>query len=234
MQPLTAAAMLDVWDRSSAWSPTRRALAILQAASPDAAPEELAGMSVGMRDSCLLSLHEWFFGSQVASQTRCLACQEKVECVFGIDDVRVVAPPIPEKLEVCIGERRIQFRLPDSADLDAIERETDPTGAMRLLVGRCAPAAVDLCTAEIEALAAEMTRHDPQACVEIALTCPACAHRWSSTFDVVSFFWTEIHAWAQRMLREVHSLASAYGWRERDILAMSARRREAYLDLLSA
>jgi hypothetical protein len=63
--------------------------------------------------------------------------------------------------------------------------------------------------------------------------CPSCGHEWQSLFDIAAFFWAEIAAQARRLLREVHQLASAYGWREADILAMSARRRRAYLEMTS-
>ena len=33
-------------------------------------------------------------------------------------------------------------------------------------------------------------------------------------------------------LRDVHALASQYGWRESDILRMSARRRQFYLEMI--
>jgi hypothetical protein len=33
------------------------------------------------------------------------------------------------------------------------------------------------------------------------------------------------------MLYDVHALASAYGWREADVLAMSPMRRQVYLEL---
>jgi hypothetical protein len=51
-------------------------------------------------------------------------------------------------------------------------------------------------------------------------------------FDIVPYLWTEINAWAMRLLREIHSLATAYGWREADILAMSAVRRHWYLEMI--
>jgi hypothetical protein len=51
-------------------------------------------------------------------------------------------------------------------------------------------------------------------------------------FDIVSHLWTELDAWARRMLREVHALAATYGWSEAEILRMSATRRRAYLDLI--
>jgi hypothetical protein len=49
-------------------------------------------------------------------------------------------------------------------------------------------------------------------------------------FDIVSFLWTEIAAEAKRLLREVHILASAYGWREADIFSLSPLRRQFYLE----
>ena len=80
-------------------------------------------------------------------------------------------------------------------------------------------------------LSVAMSEHDPQAEVLLDLLCPACEHRWQALFDIVTFFWTELANQAQRLLREVHALARAYGWREADILAMSARRRQFYIEM---
>ena len=77
-----------------------------------------------------------------------------------------------------------------------------------------------------------MAAADPQADVELALSCPACGHAWPAAFDIASFLWTEVDAWARVLLHEIHALASAYGWREADILALSPRRRRAYLELI--
>ena len=76
-----------------------------------------------------------------------------------------------------------------------------------------------------------MARADPQADVTFSITCPACGHAWQAIFDIVSFFWREVNAWSYRLLYEVHLLASAYGWREADILAMSPWRRQCYLEM---
>ena len=76
-----------------------------------------------------------------------------------------------------------------------------------------------------------MAKADPQADVQFALTCPQCGHNWSSSLDVASYVWSEISARAIRLFNDVHALASAYGWRETDILSMSAARRQIYLEL---
>jgi hypothetical protein len=84
------------------------------------------------------------------------------------------------------------------------------------------------------AMADTVAAADPQAEIELALTCPACGLLWRTPFDVVNFLWQEIDAWAASLLGEVHILASNYGWSERDILALSPLRRAYYLDLIGA
>src|SRR5216684_666035 len=85
----------------------------------------------------------------------------------------------------------------------------------------------------LAAMAAQMDTCDPLAAMNISLDCAACGHQWTLLFDIVSFFWTEITAQAKRLLREVHTLASHYGWREADILVMSAVRRQLYLEMVT-
>ena len=54
-----------------------------------------------------------------------------------------------------------------------------------------------------------------------------------SVFDELTVTVTETYdAWALRTLAEVHRLASAYGWREQDILALSPARRQLYLGMV--
>ena len=77
-----------------------------------------------------------------------------------------------------------------------------------------------------------MSAADPQADVELALACQSCGATWSAPFDIAGFLWAEIHAWAQQLLRDVHLLARAYGWREPDVLALSPVRRNLYLELM--
>jgi hypothetical protein len=175
----------------------------------------------------LLCLREWFFGPRVVGRAACPACEEYLECAFDLDDIRV-APPEPDG-------NPVTYRLPDSADLEAIASAPDEATALRRLLERCVSDQRATQTAgQRETLAHEMARRDPQACVELSFTCHVCQHPWSVAFDIASFFWSEIHAWAQRTLRDVHTLASAYGWSEQQILGLSNPRRQAYLELISA
>ena len=38
---------------------------------------------------------------------------------------------------------------------------------------------------------------------------------------------------AGRLMRDIHLLASAYGWTEAEVLSLSAWRRQAYLDMVT-
>ena len=78
-----------------------------------------------------------------------------------------------------------------------------------------------------------MAACDPLADIRLELCCAACEHRWSLALDPVTFLWARVAEHARLLLREVHTLAWAYGWQEADILAMSARRRQYYLDMVA-
>jgi hypothetical protein len=77
-----------------------------------------------------------------------------------------------------------------------------------------------------------MREIDPQANVEINLICPSCGSNWQKVFDIATFFCREIDIWALRTLREVHILASAYGWSEKEIVGMSQWKRELYMEMV--
>src|SRR5262249_29486760 len=86
----------------------------------------------------------------------------------------------------------------------------------------------------VEAISEGMAKADPFADIQLAICCTLCDHRWRAVFDIVSFLWREIENLAARLMRDVHALASAYGWCEREILALSPVRRDFYMRSLSA
>jgi hypothetical protein len=239
MGTLTASELLDVWERGLARPLPQRVLALLAAAHPEASVEDLAKLPIGRRDGHLLQLRERLFGPQLTAVTQCPTCGEQVESTFRINDIRLADGPVAGGMHSAqIDGYSASFRLPNSADLLAL---TDPRTARETLLARCLAevrnANGEALTVEslpdqvVAAIAAQMAAADPQADIELRLACPACDHRWPAMFDIASFLWKELHAWALRTLRDVHSLARAYGWREADILALSPTRRQAYLDL---
>lgn len=251
MRSLSASELLQVWEEGLHQHPIQRALRLLIAAFPATPPDVLATLSIGQRDACLLTLREQVFGSQLVSLTPCPHCGDRLELTLNIADLRVDMPPLEPLASttetiaasiysIAVDEYDVQFRLPNSLDLLAIA-QAQPTDAPQLLLDRCLLAVRDgdkansikaLPQAVRDAVVQQMADADPQAEMQLAMHCPSCDHQWFMLFDILSFFWSEINAWATRILREVHTLASAYSWREADILAMSPNRRQLYLDLV--
>jgi len=242
MSVLTAAALLDVWERGQLQSPAQRAVLMLAAAQPDQA-DAVSALPIGRRDAALLALRENTLGPRAVSLADCPHCGLRVQIDLNLTDLRVPAPEIAAAGSLSLGEVEVSYRLPDTFDLIAIAQLDDVEAARRALLERCVTRVTvagqprpigDLAPAVIDAIDADMAQRDPQAQVQLDLTCPQCAHAWQAEFDIATFFWAEINAHATRLLAQVHTLASAYGWREADILAMSAFRRQAYLDLINA
>jgi len=251
MRPLAASELLDVWERGRSAPPWQQALLLLAAACPEDPPDVLARLSIGRRDARLLKLRAWTFGPQLYSVVACPACGERLE--FSIDGEEILTGPdgAPELVEFDAPEFRGKLRLPNTEDLAAVIDIQDQEAARRALLAACLveitpdsaqeepgeePAAsVKSLPPEVQnAIVRRMQEADPLADIRIALACPACEHRWSPAFDVVAFFWQEIDDWAWRTLREVHLLASVYGWTETEILSMSAWRRRVYLEMVQA
>lgn len=244
MRALSASELLGVWERGLAQQPIQRALTLLSAAFPQTSPDVLAKLSIGQRDACLLTLREWLFGSQLVSLAMCPHCGERLELTFNVADIRVPskAEPVSETFSLSLADYEVHFRLPNSLDLAAITSREGVAATRQMLLDRCLVTAhhngeetlAHQLPAEIvDAIAQQMTQADPQADVHLDLTCPACNHQWQAPFDIVSFFWSEINTWAQRILGEVHTLAKAYGWSEVEILALTPWRRQFYLEMVS-
>lgn len=225
-------------------SPPERALTLLAAACPDTSSESLATLTVGERDARLMNLRKWTFGSEFVCVGSCKACGEQLELSFGADDVFTNADVVSSNsFSLAVGEYELWFRLPNSLDLVELGSCKDADAARQRLLERCiskieregqSVAIADASAFVVEALATRMGEIDISGNIQLLLNCPQCAHSAEAIFDIESFFWKEINAWATRMLREVHQLASAYGWREIDVLNMSAWRRQIYLNLIGA
>jgi len=244
MRPLSAQEVIEVWEAGENQHLVDRALTLLVAACPEQTRDELAALSVGRRDASLLTLRARTFGPRLKSFIECPRCSERLEFELAVSDLLVVDPEVLEaEYELLAGDLRMHFRLPDSRDLAALLDCRDVEAAYEMLVQRCVQRATsdgspvdcsELPAEAITKLAGRMAECDPQADVLLDLRCLECDHEWRAPFDIAVFFWSELASRARRLLDEVHSLALAYGWREGDVLSMSARRRKHYLEMVGA
>jgi hypothetical protein len=201
-------------------------------------------LSVGERDARLTAMYRRLFGETLDAFAECPACAERLEYSMSTRDLDITAPAHEnEPLALLCGEISLRLRLPNSLDLSAASECQSIAEARTLLARRCiveaqergAPVASHaLPDSIVESIAEHLGNADPRAETLIHLTCAACSHQWQVVLDIERFLWVKVAALAKRLLREVHVLARAYGWREADILAMTAIRRRLYLEMAGA
>jgi len=233
---MAPSAILEVWERGAGRTPLERALELAAAASPDTPRGALSDLPIGRRDAVLYALRTRLFGPEMAGLAACPRCDGRIELTVNAADL-LAAPAVESEVDLQVADYELRFRPPNSQDLREAAGDGAATAILRrcLIRGECGGVAVaaDALPAEVkDAVMEGMAKADPLADVQLALTCPFCEHRWRAGFDIASFLWSEIEAAAARLLYEVHRLASAYGWSEREILGLSAARRQSYLAMV--
>lgn len=240
MISVTTADFLTAWEHCLSQSGSRRLVTLLATVYPELTEEQLLKLPIGQRNNLALNLRELLFGPQLTSLADCPLCSERLELELNVNDLRVETQNSAEKpLTLTSDGFELEFRLPDTRDLLVIEAVGHVENARSVLLERCLLSAFhegQPCSAAhlpediLDKIEAAMAEADPQAEIQLDLFCPACQHNWLAVFDIASFLWSELNAWVQRVLNEVHLLAKAYSWREADILAMSPTRRRLYLE----
>jgi len=235
----TASELLTLWERASGEDSIDRALTLLSACYAESR-EELERLTIGRRDARLMHVYERLFGPAIEAFAECPQCRERLEYSLSTRELAVpatVATKTP--LEMDVDGTYYRLRLPDSSDLRAVSQCGDEASARRTLLQKCMEnenlqQPDQLPESTVNEIAARLAQADPNAEILIALSCCACRFNWQVILDIEKFLWVKIGAMARRLLREVHALARAYGWREHDILALSAVRRQAYLEMAGA
>lgn len=240
MRGPSAFELLDAWERGLGASQVGRGLALLALACPDLPRDALADVSIGERDAHLLSLREAAFGSDLTALVRCPSCGEALELAFATRDLRAAASAAPRAVEQ--DGYNVALRRLTSRDLAAAQ-VGDLSDRREALLARCivsaekdgAPASAAQLPATVrDAVVQRVAEAEAQADMQLNVACAGCGHIFRAPFDIVSFLWTELEAWAARTLREVHVLASAYGWTEREVLSLGPLRRRQYLGMVNA
>jgi hypothetical protein len=234
MRALSSAGVLELWEMGMSLHPLDRGLLALSVADPSAATA-VADWPLGRRNRALLDLHASWFGARLHGWTSCPSCTEKVEFELDARALATTAPGPPPHDAVIVGAHT--FRLPTSRDLAQIVALDAPEYAATGLLDRCrtaGPKTADWSDDVVDAVEESLAAADPLADTRLALSCPSCHREWEDAFDAGRFLWAEIESRARRVLWEVHTLASAYGWSESETLALGDVRRAMYLEIVSA
>jgi hypothetical protein len=243
MRGLLAPDILRMWEAGGDQQPIERALTLLAAACPESSREQLAALSISRRDSQLLELRRRTFGDTLNAFSECPQCAGQLEIRFAAEAIKSASDDRPDVQEMEADGITVRFRLPNSIDLAEAILAGNIERAREALFCRCVIEArrgeAIVAPNELPAKVSEeinrcMAESDPAAEVLLNLQCPLCSHSWEALLDIAAFFWTEISAHARRLLREVDALARTYGWGQVEILSLSARRRQVYLELIGA
>ena len=131
---------------------------------------------------------------------------------------------------------RFRFRVPAGGDQIAIAQEDDNRRAIRALVVRCKTKeegrldenwADRLTDRDIEAISGALEAVSPSLPWAAEARCPECDHGHVVPIDVTGWVFS-----LNDPIEDVHEIAAAYGWSERDVLSLTRARRRRYLSLI--
>lgn len=245
---LTDADMLALADRTLDGDAFERPAILLRAAYPSI--EDVGALTLGRVNQLLLQLRRRCFGGTFQFVDKCPDCGEGVEFVLGETDFFPESTvPRDESTGHSLRHQgwRIEYhpiRLTDWTRARATAssgRDADPEAAARALLSACVekarykqkPKPLDAIPTEVwEALSHALNQADPWAEMCFNLVCPKCRKNWESFFEPVDYLLQEIESRARSVLSQIHTLASAYGWTEPTILALTPERRARYIRII--
>jgi hypothetical protein len=237
MQALSTADLLTLWEQGQGLHSLDQGLLALSAVLPEVPPENLADWPLGQRNRALLDLHCTCFNSSLLAWASCDHCGETME--FELNAPALIGGQAEDtaRRSEAITVRGHSFRIPTSRDLAKAAGQSDPRAAAICLIERCRTGGGEppvWSEEDVDEVGEAMAQADPMAETQVSLRCPACGNESAEAVDLASFVWSEIEARARRLLWEIHALASAYGWAEREILSLSEARRSQYLGMVQA
>lgn len=235
--------LLAAWESAAAAPPIWRPVALI-AGTSDHPASDVARWPIGRRDGALMDLQQRWFGDAMECLADCPACGSTAEFSARLSQLAAdAATTTDDALELSHDGWQVRFRLPDSHDLaDVASHAVDPATARAQLLDSVCTEILDpsgtarttevLPESVIDPLEQRIAEADPLSEIAFELECPSCRHAWNVTWDPGDHLWRQLDHEAGALLRDIHRLASAHGWSEAEILALSPARRRAYLDLI--
>lgn len=214
---LDSSGILAAWEAGAARRPLDRGMAILWAAGAGDG-DDPADWPLAERDRRLLMIRAATFGPALPARATCPDCGAELE--MDLDAAALaqsLSPPPADEL----GPRPLTSR-----DLAAVAGVAAPDLAAALRRRLAGDEAEALSAADLDRRIEAAAR---AAELSALITCCECGAGWSETLDVAAHLWADVETAALALLGEVAELAAAYGWSEREILALSPVRRLAYL-----
>jgi hypothetical protein len=189
-------------------------------------PDRLLDLCVDDRRWLMQQLMMWLGIRTIWTTSVCDGCGTPFD--VGLDPRRLAVKPAGEGFpfaEAVTSRAVVTARVPSGRDQRAVGALPDGE-AERALVRRCIESGADaVADDELELVAAALEEVSPEVTRSVESACPACGREQALAVESHA----GLEAGADRLLEDVHGLASTYHWSERDILELPRHRRRRYL-----
>lgn len=239
---MLAQQVLDIWEQANGKEIEAQTQLLLSLSESGAPVEPLSNLTIGERNHRLLELRQQLFGSKIEAYVECPKCNQALDLAFFIDQLgfdHVRGLPAEQVIES--GAITAMVSLPNGHDLIALANVETAEKGRELLFSRClsdlrkdghAVEVSELDENDLSSLETLIAELDPRMELLFNLSCPACENQWQAPFEVDVYLWHEFDTYVRELLEDIHLLARAYGWSEKEILAMSEKRRRYYVERL--
>jgi hypothetical protein len=184
-----------------------------------------------------LAIRRAWIGDRILSEGRCPepGCAERVDVSFSSATYLARHQPrrprnVSESVDgwYRLTGSPVRFRIPSVADLLAAGESAEPAG---VLASRCMEAA-ELPARAARAVDRALAALAPSLEGLVGGQCPACGAQVALRFDPLTYTMAELRDAFAGTYREMHALASAYGWPEETILRQPRSRRQRYAAMI--
>ena len=189
------------------------------------------------RDRLLAEVYRYHFRDTVELVATCAACEEPFDLRFSLAaltrqlDAARPAQAAPDDDGVYTLDDGLRFRLPTARD----QREVwglEPDDAAVALARRCVIDPDE--TFSVEAAEQAIEQAGAVLDQDLPATCPHCGRDQVVRFDIQDHLLAALEHERAFLVREVHCVASAYGWSLGEILALPRADRRDYVRLIQA
>lgn len=226
----------------------------------EAAGEALArALLVGDREYLVLKLREMTFGSRVDAVLDCRVCRAPMDVTFSVGEIGVERRPVRTRFfraELSpagafrdaggVERREVEFRLPTGEDQEeaAVVSLDDERAAPEWLLARLVRTVGEgegeagptfdgaLPAATRDEIEGHMARVAPAVELDLDGACPECGESFETSFDLTAFFAAEMQNNLRSLENAVHLLAFHYHWSEGEILSLTRRKRQRYVEMI--
>jgi hypothetical protein len=215
----------------------------------DITEEIVRSLSSGDREALLLHLHRITFGNRLECIAACPSPQCHQEMDLDLNATDLLLSPYANAMQWHEADLqynghayRMRFRLPTGGDQEAVLSLAfaDLRAASSMLLSRCIGSIVRDDGGPVEGIPSALEEQlsnligelDPQAELILNMACPICGGRFSAIFDAMTHLSHKMACHLEQIYREVHFLAFYYHWSESEIMGMTQKKRQRYLELL--